>query len=730
MAESINELKSYTEYNVNTPTSVFTIGFQYDYNVDHVNVYVDGVEATAAGYTVQHDSQGTVTLTPAVPNGVVRLSRETNIDTSAHTFSAGAKFTAGNMDENFQQIRHSQQEVRDGFSKLSIDTYEIIDTLQDVGQAAQDAADAAEQAAQTANDAAAQVNDKVSYQDLDNAIAATPHNNLQNRDVAGAHPASAISYGSGSVRDFLDDQHELNELQAAINEANTARFTDTAYLVDFMTKVQYENWITNPESVDITPIYSAALTHLASNRVLNANTGNSGWGLGRIKLPRGQLWFKTSNVNKNSILGLIVEGSAPYATSIIYNSDDGVLFEYQTYSYLEFKNLSVIHKTTTVRSTWTNSLFKLNGAGGGQRFKLSRVTTQGFNKVVDFGHNVNEDTNVFEDCSFSKFNTFLYSRNPQAVVNNFNNCGWFGACDKVFDIVGFGHTTINNGNVVISGAFFSLTAASGQWGSTAVFGLDNVKFEYWNEATNNNQLGTTRIIETADSSNIVAYFKFKNCGIAGGTNGAATNTFDIKSPITVEIDGGGWGGARIGYKAFTITNIQNATWFKMRNLASAPLLPPVRAGDFVSGAIALPVIVEDSRNTSNMTYTSNTDALSIFNHIAIKAKHVNTLQSVGQILTGGTSRSHSMSTNTQRVGITSVVAYCSSNAANLTFNVYSDAAKTLLIGTANSAGHTGYQRVVIPINVNSNTAEGIYVDVSTPVGKVVRGFIEVETVSY
>ena len=113
MTQSINELKSYTEYNVSTPTSVFTIGFQYEYNVDQVNVYVDEVEATAAGYTVLHDSQGTVSLTPAVPSGVVRLSRETNIDTLAHTFSAGAKFTAENMDGNFDQLRKSQQEVRD-----------------------------------------------------------------------------------------------------------------------------------------------------------------------------------------------------------------------------------------------------------------------------------------------------------------------------------------------------------------------------------------------------------------------------------------------------------------------------------------------------------------------------------------------------------------------------------------------------------------------------------------
>lgn len=131
MTQSINELKSYTEYNVNAPTSVFTIGFEYKYNVDGINVYVDGVEATTAGYTVQHDSQGTVTLTPAVPSGVVRLARETDIDTSAHTFSAGAKFTAVNMDENFQQIRHAQQEVNANFSTLEANTSVRLDVFSD-----------------------------------------------------------------------------------------------------------------------------------------------------------------------------------------------------------------------------------------------------------------------------------------------------------------------------------------------------------------------------------------------------------------------------------------------------------------------------------------------------------------------------------------------------------------------------------------------------------------------
>lgn len=158
MTNSINELKSYTEYNVNAPTSVFTIGFQYEHNVDHVNVYVDGVEAIAAGYTIQHDSQGTVTLTPAVPSGVVRLIRETAIDTSAHTFSAGAKFTAGNMDENFQQIRHSQQEVRDGFNKVSTDVYKRMDGFDGAIESAQDAAKRAKADASVAQEAANTVN--------------------------------------------------------------------------------------------------------------------------------------------------------------------------------------------------------------------------------------------------------------------------------------------------------------------------------------------------------------------------------------------------------------------------------------------------------------------------------------------------------------------------------------------------------------------------------------------
>lgn len=154
----MNELKSYTEYAVSTPTVDFVIGFDFNYGEDAVNVTVDDVPATEAGYTVVYLNETTIRLSPSVPSGVVRLQRETDIDQSDHAYRAGAKFIAQTMDENFEQLRHSQQEVRDGFGKLKDDTYALIDGLDEAIGLAQDAAHDAQDAAVIAQDAADTVN--------------------------------------------------------------------------------------------------------------------------------------------------------------------------------------------------------------------------------------------------------------------------------------------------------------------------------------------------------------------------------------------------------------------------------------------------------------------------------------------------------------------------------------------------------------------------------------------
>lgn len=171
----MNEKQSYTEYNVIVPTQNFIITFE-DYNSsnrDVINVTVDGVPATTAGFTVLRISNTVIQLTPAVESGsVVRLQRETDIDNTFYRFTAGAVFTAGNVDKNFQQLLHSQQEVRDGFNKLSADVYPLVNGLEQALQTASDAAlaagaasDAAQTAAEAAEAAAAQSKYILKYYD-------------------------------------------------------------------------------------------------------------------------------------------------------------------------------------------------------------------------------------------------------------------------------------------------------------------------------------------------------------------------------------------------------------------------------------------------------------------------------------------------------------------------------------------------------------------------------------
>ena len=129
---AINEERSYTEYNVEVPTMDFPIGFDIlDDGIDVVVVTLNDVDPTTLGYTVIQVNGTTYRFAPAVPSGVVRLTRITDIDQMAHVFTEGAIFVSENMDNNFKQIRHSQQEVQDNFSSLAASTSMRLGTFSD-----------------------------------------------------------------------------------------------------------------------------------------------------------------------------------------------------------------------------------------------------------------------------------------------------------------------------------------------------------------------------------------------------------------------------------------------------------------------------------------------------------------------------------------------------------------------------------------------------------------------
>lgn len=151
----MNILRSFTETVVTTPTELFPISFEYDEKYDAVHVFLNDVAVEELGYTVSHINSVTLKLEPAVPEGVVRIERETDIDKMMYIFDAGALFIEQNVDADFKQLVHSQQEVRDGFIKLRGDVLPLVDGLEEALKTAREASEAATDAANAAEEAAA-----------------------------------------------------------------------------------------------------------------------------------------------------------------------------------------------------------------------------------------------------------------------------------------------------------------------------------------------------------------------------------------------------------------------------------------------------------------------------------------------------------------------------------------------------------------------------------------------
>ncbi|QFR59034.1 tail fiber protein [Acinetobacter phage vB_AbaP_IME546] len=150
----MNILRSFTETVVTTPTDTFPISFEYDEKYDAVHVFLNGVAVEDLGYTVSQVNAVTLKVEPAIPEGTVRIERETDIDKMKYIFDAGALFIDQNVDADFKQIVHSQQEVRDGFIKLRGDVLPLVHGLQEALQQAQEASEAAQEAANAAEEAA------------------------------------------------------------------------------------------------------------------------------------------------------------------------------------------------------------------------------------------------------------------------------------------------------------------------------------------------------------------------------------------------------------------------------------------------------------------------------------------------------------------------------------------------------------------------------------------------
>lgn len=249
---AFNEDVSFIEYPVDQPTQDFVTNFDtIGGTTDVVLVTVDGVltDTPESSYTVQQINHTTWRVTPEVPTGsVVRLYRVTNLDELMHVFTAGAKFIARNVDSNFKQIRHAQQEVRDAFTKLNADVTGRMDGFDGAIQAAKGAANQAESAAVRAESAANTSDYYLRY--YDPAVLYPLHARIMLANGGVVKSTVADNTTDPNV-DMTGWDNESEKLSYSLAKTNN--------LLDYFTRQEKSDYIANPSTYDATAIVIRAL---------------------------------------------------------------------------------------------------------------------------------------------------------------------------------------------------------------------------------------------------------------------------------------------------------------------------------------------------------------------------------------------------------------------------------------------------------------------------------------
>lgn len=216
----MNTLRSFTETVVTTPTDTFPISFEYDEKYDAVHVFLNDVAVKDLGYTVSQVNAVTLKIEPAIPEGTVRIERETDIDKMKYIFDAGALFIDQNVDADFRQIVHSQQEVRDGFIKLRGDVLPLVHGLQEALQQAQEASEAAQEAANAAEVAASQTQYYLKYFNPEIVYPKNARIMLDNGDIVRSTVANNTSNPNNDMAGWVNVEADQELINTSANSVN------------------------------------------------------------------------------------------------------------------------------------------------------------------------------------------------------------------------------------------------------------------------------------------------------------------------------------------------------------------------------------------------------------------------------------------------------------------------------------------------------------------------------
>ena len=596
---------------------------------------------------------------------------------------------------------------------------------------------------------------------------------------AGA-TANFIATGSGAITRTLDsklgDMINIKDYGAigdgtlhTVAEWIPSRYANLAAVqVDFpfVTGTGY--------SIDLAAINKALLL-LSQSRLSPPSSppsetfaiGLTGWGFGKIYIPRGNYVTNdkiyvsggTSSTIPTSAIGLCFQGDGAYASNIIYNQSTGDMCHLNICLNVYFADMSFINITSTARGSWTSNAFRIEPVGGGKLFQMDRCYMRNFNIGIKLEGTVNNDTTRINNCFSEGQNTWLFARNSQAIINEINSCSIYRSINKVFDIDGCGYTTVSNCDIIVPGTVLHLAglegAGSGLSGNASQYTFINVKMEFWNESAISpalpNDLGTTKIVVTESAQQSFAFIRMIGCGIQGGTPHPDVFQFDLQAgTTTLHIDGGAWGDTNDVLKIRTKTHLGRGrafrykNWVKFENCVTSPSKTISRLAEAGQDGWSqqMPVIWKNCASTPDICMYGPSTNQNLSTPVGNGMdRNQNSMNNNGNIAFGHASvfpidTEHAFPTNGQRVLVQKIYAIASkgdgSGVTILRLEAFKDAAFTQQIGSTTTKTADFAAPFVMEITVPAGTlvTDGVWVRMwhNNP-DNLYAGMVYVDTVS-
>jgi len=516
-------------------------------------------------------------------------------------------------------------------------------------------------------------------------------------------------------------------------------------------QAQYPFVTGNGYSSDLAAINKALLTLSQQRQSPPAAGGTSltGWGMGEIFIPRGKYIINnkiyvnngTSSTTPISTIGVRIRGEGMWASNLIYTPFTGDLFDVVTCLNFHVSDLCIINDTAEPSANWTSNAFKISSVGGGKLFQMDRCFVRNFNVGIRLEDTVNNDTNKINNCWFEDQNTFLYTRNSQAVINEINSCTLFQSKNNVFDIAGFGYTTVSNCDIIPFGTVLNLAYGADLTGTSSQYTFINTKFEFWPQTGN---AGTTKIVVAEDNQLNMAHVRFFGCGMAGSSPDPNVFQWDISGgKITIDVRGGDWSQTKIRTKAHLGRSEVGSCWINFTDCTSSPSTTITRVANASDGLCQhIPVSFKNCRGIDDICLkgpgTANNCAVAPGGGIDrnFNSKNANGVAAAGGATFPTGATTHAFGTSGSPVLIDKIRVVGTSGAGGVTemrLQAFSDAGLTTQIGSTvtKTTGFTTPFVMEITDAAGKIATNGIWVRVwQNNVNTFVFGTVFVDTVSF